>query len=229
MNTNTNTKTSGWAIGALIGSFLCMPVGLVLGIVALVKIKNAEGALGGKGLAVAAIILSGLVGPLLIGIMAAIAIPSFVTYQMRAKSSEARISLSSIYSAQEIRNIEWERYVRIEAAPAGTPTENPRAWVSAGCDSACGPGNFKACEVFACLNWQPMGSSHYSYACEVTPNGDNFTCAALGDLDGDGEFGMFVYGTGEGRIVAPIPDFGGKAPACTPEPGRVFNCAKGVY
>jgi type II secretory pathway pseudopilin PulG len=229
MNTNTKAKTSGWAIAALIGSILCMPIGLVLGIVALVKIGNAKGALGGRGLAIAAVVISGLMGPMVIGILAAIAIPNFVRYQNRAKSSEARMNLSRINSAQEMRKIEWGRYVRIEAAPAGIPGKKPRAWADAACDSACATDNLKACEVFACLDWRPMSNSYYAYACEVSSDGDNFTCAALSDLDGDGEFGMFVYGTGEGRLVAPIPDFGGKAPACAPVPGQVFNCSKDVY
>lgn len=229
MNTNTKAKTSGWAIAALIGSIFCMPIGLVLGVVALVKIGNAKGALGGRGLAIAAVVISGLMGPMVIGILAAIAIPNFVRYQNRAKSSEARMNLSRINSAQEMRKMEWQRYVRMEAAPAGIPGETPRPWADVPCDSACATDNLKACEVFACLDWRPMSNSYYTYACEVSPDGENFTCAALGDLDGDGEFGMFVYGTGDTNLVAPIPNFGGRAPNCQARPGEIVDCAIGAY
>ena len=57
----TASKTSGLAIAALIlsiaGPCTCI-VGLVLGIVALKKIGRSQGALGGRGLAVAAIVVA---------------------------------------------------------------------------------------------------------------------------------------------------------------------------
>jgi hypothetical protein len=51
-----STGTNGLAIGALVASFLCWPVGLVLGIVARNQIKQSGQ--GGDGLALAAIIIS---------------------------------------------------------------------------------------------------------------------------------------------------------------------------
>jgi prepilin-type processing-associated H-X9-DG protein len=60
-------KTSGLAITSLVlailGPFACgisSLIGLILGIVALVKIKNSQGALGGRGLALAGIIVSAI-------------------------------------------------------------------------------------------------------------------------------------------------------------------------
>ena len=53
-------KTSAMAIIAFIFAFLCSFVGLVLGIIALVRINNSKGQLRGKGVAIAGIILSAI-------------------------------------------------------------------------------------------------------------------------------------------------------------------------
>ncbi|MFP4656724.1 MAG: DUF4190 domain-containing protein [Candidatus Woesearchaeota archaeon] len=52
-----NRNTSGLAIAAIICAFLLPPIGLILGIVALVKIKKHQSQ-GGKTLAIVAILLS---------------------------------------------------------------------------------------------------------------------------------------------------------------------------
>ncbi|MAF37128.1 hypothetical protein CL622_08510 [archaeon] len=53
-------KTCVWAIFALIFAFLIPPLGIILGIVSLVKIKNDQ-SLTGKGLAIAGIIIGSLI------------------------------------------------------------------------------------------------------------------------------------------------------------------------
>jgi hypothetical protein len=66
--------TSGLAIGSLVASlipFLLLGqiTGLVLGIIALRKIKQANGAIGGKGFAIAGVIISSLILLFIIGIL----------------------------------------------------------------------------------------------------------------------------------------------------------------
>ena len=47
----------------------------------------------------------------IIGIMASMAIPSFLRFQCRAKQSEAKAMLKSIYVVQETYSGEWGNYV----------------------------------------------------------------------------------------------------------------------
>ncbi len=105
-------KTSGLAITALILALLpifCINVvGVVLGIVALVKIGDRPQELKGKGLAIAAIVVGILW--FFVGILAAIAIPNFIKYQARAKQSEAKVVLKSIYTAEKSTFAERGRY-----------------------------------------------------------------------------------------------------------------------
>ena len=103
-------KTSGLAIAAFILSFIPVCVnlaGVVLGIVALVKIGNHPKELKGRGLAIAAIIIGGM--GLFVGPLAAIAIPNFVRFQARAKQAEARTSLKAIWVAEQAAELGGNR------------------------------------------------------------------------------------------------------------------------
>src|SRR5437762_3745019 len=65
---------SGLAIGSLVASlipFLLLGqiTGLVLGIIALRKIKQSHGAVGGKGFAIAGVTISGLILLFMIGVL----------------------------------------------------------------------------------------------------------------------------------------------------------------
>src|ERR1043165_5718368 len=98
-------RTSGLAVAALIlgilGSILPCPFGLIsigLGIAALVKIGKTPG-LGGRGMAIAGIVLPIVVGSI-VGILAAIAIPTFISFQSRAKQAECKSNLKSAFTAQ---------------------------------------------------------------------------------------------------------------------------------
>ncbi len=222
-------KTSGMAVAALISTFLCMPVGLVLSIIALSQINGSQGRLKGQGLAIAALVLSLVFGPVMV--LAAIAIPNFVRYQLKAKQSEARTNLGGIRTAMHSFYATEDGFLTIGATPDTLPGTVKAPFAINPCPSSCSRANLRACNTFECIGFRPAGDVQYSYACEASADGNHFTCAALGDLDGDGNASLFVYGTGEGSsIVAPIPDFGGYAPPCGYVfPNEVVDCTPGVY
>jgi type IV pilus assembly protein PilA len=101
--------TSALAIVALVCVFVCWPVGLILSIVALVRISGSNGALGGKTIAIVALCLNVLIVPM-VGVMAAIAIPNFVKFQCRSKQSEARGNLKALYVAEEAYRAAQDKY-----------------------------------------------------------------------------------------------------------------------
>ncbi len=85
-------KTSAMAITSLVlgilGLFSCGAtalIGLILGIVALIKIRNSEGRLGGNGLAIAGIIVSGIF-LLMLPIFAAMLLPALAKAKERAQT-----------------------------------------------------------------------------------------------------------------------------------------------
>jgi hypothetical protein len=96
-------KTSGLAIASLVLGGLGLPscgltalVGLILGIVALVKINRSQGAIGGSGLAIAGICVSGTL--LLVGlpIQAALLLPAVARAKSKAQSVKCVSNLRQV-------------------------------------------------------------------------------------------------------------------------------------
>jgi len=103
----------GFAIASLVLGVLSLPtlglvgvgaiVGIILGIVALVKASRAPTEFGGRGLAVAGIALSALsivVMPFVIGIVAAIAIPSLLRARVSANESATIGDIRTVITAE---------------------------------------------------------------------------------------------------------------------------------
>lgn len=88
--------------GAILGgglAFLVIPLSLILGIVALVKIKKDPSQYGGKGFAIAGIICSTL-SILFLPIIAAVAIPNLLAAYKSANEGRAMASMRKIADAQ---------------------------------------------------------------------------------------------------------------------------------
>ena len=88
----THAKTSGMAISSLVlgilGVFTCgvtALIGLILGIIAMVKVKNSGGKLGGGGIALAGVIVSGIF-LVMIPIYAAMMLPALAAAKQRAEA-----------------------------------------------------------------------------------------------------------------------------------------------
>ena len=115
----------------------------------------------------------------IIGILAAIAIPNFLSYQKKAKTSEAKTNLGAIRTCEESYRAETENdvYLSCTASPAASvPDSNKVAWIDAG--------------NFGTIGFAPSGNVYYKYAvvavAAVPPAGPTFTATATGDLDADG-------------------------------------------
>jgi hypothetical protein len=72
--TSPSPPASGLAIGSLVASLIPLMLlgqitGLILGIIALRKIKQSQGAVGGKGFAIAGVTISGLILLFVIGVL----------------------------------------------------------------------------------------------------------------------------------------------------------------
>lgn len=227
-------KTAGIAIAALVLSILCMPVGFVLGIIAYIKINDSRGTMGGKGLAIVAMCMPVLMVPI-IGILAAIAVPNFIRYQLRAKQSEAKFTLQAIKTSQEAFFADSGGYASSAPNPSA-PTANVKvAWESRPCPEDCKRDNLAACTELACIGYQASGPVYYRYACTATLPSEGvpaeFTCAAMGDLDGDGEPSVMVFGTGHGQktIQAPLPELAAQACAGQIPADELYDCTRNVF
>jgi type IV pilus assembly protein PilA len=140
----------------------------------------------------------------IIGILAAIAIPNFIMFQLRSKTSEAKTNLAAIRTAEEGFYAEFGSYV-VAAGAGGNFTPNKQTW------PAPAPG-------FDTLGWYPEGDVLFNYMIAAgggAPFAD-FAASAVSDLDGDTNLAQFGY-------IHPVPGAANSSAAPT-------NCAAtGVY
>jgi prepilin-type N-terminal cleavage/methylation domain-containing protein len=122
----------------------------------------------------------------IIGILAALAIPSYQQFQLRSKSAEARVNVASIATAEYAYFGEFSRYVTAAATPGGVPGPGRRVWAGGGVAQ------------FDELGFIPIGDVLFSYAVDTDPTQASFTVAGLGDVDGNSTNSEFGY-------VHPIP------------------------
>jgi prepilin-type N-terminal cleavage/methylation domain-containing protein len=129
----------------------------------------------------------------IIGVLASVAIPSFLNYQLTSKRAEAYANLASLGKAQKAYFAEFNDYVPVAAEPnftlgaAPTTTKRDRTPLES---------------AFATVGWVPDGDVFFDYdtATATDPLTGTCTCTeacftatAYGDLDGDGTLSVLLY------------------------------------
>ena len=120
----------------------------------------------------------------ILGILAAVAIPAFLRFQLRAKASEAGVNLQAISKTQDAYYAEFGSYVSAAATPAAIPGNVKAMWPGGG--------------GFDVVGWAPEGNVYFQYVITADdPAGGGallrFTAEAAADLDGDGTPSFFAY------------------------------------
>lgn len=124
----------------------------------------------------------------IIGILAAIAIPNYITYQLKSKTAEAKTSLGGIRTGQEAYKAEKDSYLTCASNPGTYVAGKKNAW-----DSNAD---------FAAIGFQPAGDVYYVY--NVSGGTSNFSASATADLDAaDGSAQFTIDETGS--MVGPTP------------------------
>lgn len=163
---------------------------LILGILAVKKKKQKGPGMGG--------IITGGIGILLGPVLAAIAIPSFIQYQQRAKQSEALSQLEHMYYGAQTY-LETPRYgPQGEPLPAQLPpsvdwTPAVPCCVQAGGTNRCDPyGNEAAWQhpTWQALEFSVQDPFYYQY--RFINQGSEVLMQAQGDLDCDGETSLIT-------------------------------------
>ena len=136
----------------------------------------------------------------IIGILAAIAIPNFIKFQLRSKAGESKVNLAAIRTAEESYFAEAGTYMDWPSQPAAFSGQLKTAFDPVGCPAA--PAVWAvAGKGFCWIGWQPEGDVYYAYelfggkagagvavdptaAPPITAN--EFYASAAADIDGDG-------------------------------------------
>ena len=138
----------------------------------------------------------------IIGILAAIAIPNFLRFQLKAKSSEGKTNLAAIRTAEESYFAEYGSYVSADPSPAAVADNNKTDYS----DAVANKG-------FDIVGWEPEGQVYFNYSVNTnSPSNDEFTAAAHADIDADGtpQYWGYQKGTLAGKAHS---DPGGTCPA----------------
>ncbi|WP_169309183.1 prepilin-type N-terminal cleavage/methylation domain-containing protein [Desulforhopalus sp. IMCC35007] len=144
----------------------------------------------------------------IIGILAAIAIPNFLTYQLKSKTAEAKTNLGAIKTSQQSYRAENDFYADC--------AQNPAAGVN-------GQGAKQAWDVPAAgdgwgeIGYAPAGNVYYVYEVltaqdnaaaignmAVNTTGTDFAAGAVADLDKNGTNGEFGFATDDAATGAPV-------------------------
>ena len=116
----------------------------------------------------------------IIGILAAIAIPNFLRYQLRAKFSELPTNVTAIFKSQQaIRQSErlGGVYQNVAVIPVGqTPGSTKMTWANADRVAA------------NAIDWMVEGSTYGNYKANNAAAGVVLSVGAQSDIDGDTNF-----------------------------------------
>ena len=123
----------------------------------------------------------------IIAVLAAIAIPSFLRFQLRSKTSEATTNLGGIRTCEETYRAEEDLYLACAAHPAAIPTGTPVTWAGAPV-------------TWASIGFEPDGNVRYQYSVAIPAAAPftDFTAMAEGDLDADGSTSTYTVATTAG-------------------------------
>ena len=127
----------------------------------------------------------------IIGILAAIAIPNFISMQYRTKRAEVPTNMKAIKTAEISYESLNDVFVQCSAYPS-SPTKTTQQWTKG------------ASGGFATLNWQPDGDVRGSYGVSTTTT--NFVITGLSDVDGDGTAATYTATKTEDAELITAPD-----------------------
>jgi prepilin-type N-terminal cleavage/methylation domain-containing protein len=114
----------------------------------------------------------------IIGILAAVAVPTFSTMKDRTKRMELPLILDGVQRTQKAYQVAHDTYIACPTVPPTAPTNLKRPFVST--------------QEWLDLGYRPDGEVYGSYQVIVTANGVQYQAIGTSDVDADGNLGNFV-------------------------------------
>ena len=129
----------------------------------------------------------------IIGILAAIAIPNFLRFQLKSKSSEGKVNIAAIRTAEESYLAEFGVYV-------ATAALNPAAAIPGATKQ---PWDLTPGLNFDQLGFAPEGNVFFQYGVAVA--GNAYSISAVADIDADATNQGWGYVKQDGALAAVAP------------------------
>lgn len=123
-----------------------------------------------------------------IGVLATVALPRFIVYQLKTKTAEVKTNLGGIRTAQEAYYGEYGTFASANPEPILIPG-NVRA-------------QFDAINSdFVSIGWQPEGAVFFSYGIAISPDGTAYTAGADIDANGVVQFWAYAKPASDGTVI----------------------------
>lgn len=121
----------------------------------------------------------------IIGILAAIAIPNFLRYQLRSRRSEGSVNVAAIRTGQLSYYAANDKYMDSpDFYPAEVTDRSKKKWVTSDAEA----------KPFHEVGFQPEGDVYFSYMMTADNDEGTFVAQAIADLDGDTVNSCWAYG-----------------------------------
>ena len=140
----------------------------------------------------------------IIGILAAIAIPNFLRFQLKAKTSEGKTNLAAIRTSEESYYSEFGIYVSAGASPA-----EPGLNIKQGFTNTDG-----ANDGFDQMGWAPEGQVYFNYLVDTLVTSNGYTASAGADIDNEGTPQNWGYKKQDAAADVPSTALGTKGGTC---------------
>ena len=118
----------------------------------------------------------------IVGLLATLAIPTMMRFQLKAKAAEGRVNIAAIREAEETYFAEWGVYASAVPVLPLTIGPNRAPWVLTASDA----------HGFNDIGWSPEGSLYFQYGAKAS-GGLGYTIEARSDIDGDGAYNAWGY------------------------------------
>jgi type II secretory pathway pseudopilin PulG len=173
----------------------------------------------------------------IIGILAAIAIPNFITYSMMARRGEVLLLMGGIRNNEESFLSYFDEYEAVNTPDPPLPFgPAKRAFTGTHCSPTCQKSQPFNCLVFDCMGAAASGLAYYSYNTDIRHSAalvsPEFTIGAAGDVDSDGRILAVTFQSGNGVTVGvvanPWADVSAACPVGAPI-SEVFICTPGFF
>lgn len=173
----------------------------------------------------------------ILGILAAIAIPNFMRYQLRSKTTEAKAMLGTINTTMESFRSEHDEYATIRRTPAAPSSNGKMPWDALPCPSACSKQSPSSCTEFTCIGFEPTAKVYYQYQTNSLPRnygGANEPAeaayGAAADLDADTNVGSYSYRTANAQQnTSALSDLISGCGTTAVDVNQPYECLPGSY